>query len=169
MLLCPCRALLTQHPSLPSLPTAPPAAERILGKGPELKADFARAAGAVSKAKQKGVARFPLNPGALGGGAAAVAVGWSTPGGRVPGLPSCHLTHRTHCLPAAEANWGPKQRHSRGKQQKQEEREQQEQQQGEGGDGAAEEAAEQQEQQAANGSDAAGAADPMQQDGAATQ
>ena len=38
------------------------AAEKILGKEPELKADFSRAAQAISKARQKGVPRFLPNP-----------------------------------------------------------------------------------------------------------
>lgn len=46
------------HPCPPSC-----AAEKILSKEPELKADFSRAQAAVSKAKQKGVTRFPQNPG----------------------------------------------------------------------------------------------------------
>lgn len=51
-----------QPPLLPIISCL--AAEKILAKEPELKADFSRAQAAVSKAKQKGVTRFPQNPGA---------------------------------------------------------------------------------------------------------
>jgi hypothetical protein len=49
----------------PPLPCPCPAAEKILGKEPEVKADFSRSQQAMSKARQKGVARFLPNPGAL--------------------------------------------------------------------------------------------------------
>ena len=43
-------------------PTCPPAAAKILGREPELKADFSRATQALSQAKQAKVARFLPNP-----------------------------------------------------------------------------------------------------------
>ena len=52
-------------PLINSTCPALPAAEKILGKEPELKADFSRSQQAMSKARQKGVARFLPNPGAV--------------------------------------------------------------------------------------------------------
>ncbi|PRW58454.1 tRNA (guanine(26)-N(2))-dimethyltransferase 2 [Chlorella sorokiniana] len=54
------RCWVKEHPVKPPQPGS--AAEKILSKEPELKADFSRAQAAVSKAKQKGVTRFPQNP-----------------------------------------------------------------------------------------------------------
>lgn len=49
-------------------PASPAAAEAILSKEPELKADFSRAQQAMSKARQKGVPRYLPNPGELAWG-----------------------------------------------------------------------------------------------------
>ncbi|PSC68820.1 putative tRNA (guanine(26)-N(2))-dimethyltransferase 2 isoform B [Micractinium conductrix] len=54
------RCWVQQHPVKKPAPGS--AAESILAKEPELKADLSRAAQAVSKARQKGVARFLPNP-----------------------------------------------------------------------------------------------------------
>ena len=88
------------HPSLRRPPRLACAAEKILAKEPEVKADFSRAQQAVSKAKQKGVARFLPNPGLSRG---AFFVGCGAP----------LLTPLACLAPAAEANWGPKPRHGR--------------------------------------------------------
>lgn len=53
-------ALPHRHAPRPALPVA---AEVILSKEPELKADFSRAQQAMSKARQKGVPRYLPNPG----------------------------------------------------------------------------------------------------------
>ena len=115
---------------LPSL--RPPAAEKILGREPELKADFARAAGAVSKAKQKGLARFPVN-GVCGRVGMAVGGGCARMPGAGAAARACRRGADAGCegweregvcgarpwrsavqsLLAAEANWGPKPRHNR--------------------------------------------------------
>jgi hypothetical protein len=65
----------------PCRPCWPPAAEKILGKEPQLKADFSRAQQAVSKARQKGVARYLPNP-----------------GGQAKGCPPLRATAHLHCM-----------------------------------------------------------------------
>ncbi|EFN59063.1 hypothetical protein CHLNCDRAFT_29505, partial [Chlorella variabilis] len=92
------RCWVGEHPVKTPAPGS--AAEKILAKEPEVKADFSRAQQAVSKAKQKGVARFLPNPGLSRG---AFFVGCGAP----------LLTPLACLAPAAEANWGPKPRHGR--------------------------------------------------------